>query len=107
MFTAFAPPAIRYPPSITVPSSQRSGRPAMYIGAAVVTSNNEIIVGFVSITRSRHNGRSASASTASAGVVTPLLLPSMARADESSHQRLRRQPADAVRDARHMSASAC
>ena len=52
MLTALAPPAIRYPPTITSRSVNHDGLPAMYIGAAVVTSSSEMIRGLVSITRS-------------------------------------------------------
>ena len=53
MFTAFAPPAMRYPPTNTASTSVHAGRPATNIGAIVVTSSSEMMRGFVSATRSR------------------------------------------------------
>jgi hypothetical protein len=53
MFTAFAPPAMRYPPTATSSTSPMDGVPATNIGAMVVTSSSEMIRGFVSEMRSR------------------------------------------------------
>ncbi len=63
MFTAFAPPAIRYPPIATSSTSESDGVPATNIGAIVVTSSSEMMRGFVSITRSRTSVRVSDAAT--------------------------------------------
>ena len=52
MLTAFAPPAMRYPPIETINTVNQVGEPAAYMGAIVVTSNNEIMRGLVSVRRS-------------------------------------------------------
>ena len=57
MFTAFAPPAIKYPPAKTASTRVQLGLPATNMGAIVVTSSSEMIRGFVSATRSRMNAR--------------------------------------------------
>ena len=56
MFTAFAPPAMRYPPIVTSSTESHVGEPAAYIGATVVTSSSEMIRGLVSAIRSRDSG---------------------------------------------------
>ena len=67
MFTAFAPPAIRYPPTSMIIASPKLGRPATYIGAIAVTSSSEMILGLVRVTRS---ASSDGLFAATAGAVT-------------------------------------
>src|SRR5690349_25106425 len=55
MLTAFAPPAIRYPPINTTSTLIHVGLPATNMGATVVTSRSEMMRGLVSITMSRSN----------------------------------------------------
>ncbi len=54
MLIALAPPAIRYPPTITHSTCDTVGSPAgvMNIGAMVVTSSSEMMRGLVRVTRS-------------------------------------------------------
>ena len=54
MLTVLAPPAIKYPARATHPIKLQLGTPwsVMNIGAIVVTSSNEMILGFVRATRS-------------------------------------------------------
>ena len=65
MFTALAPPAIKYPPRDTQRTAMKLGVPATYIGAMVVTSSSEMIFGFVSATRSETSVRPRVPATAS------------------------------------------
>jgi hypothetical protein len=71
MFTALAPPAMRYPPVNTASTSVHVGCPATNIGAIVVTSSSEMILGFVSATRSRQIERVPVMATASVTVRWP------------------------------------
>ena len=77
MFTAFAPPAIRYPPTSTISTSASSGLPATNIGAIVVTSSSEMMRGLVSITRSCSSVRPAGAGAT--GLDVTLLFSSLLR----------------------------
>ena len=61
MFTAFAPPAMRYPPMKTTSTRSQLGRPATNIGAIVVTSSSEMIRGLVSATKSAARRRAPEA----------------------------------------------
>ena len=73
----------------------------MYMGAAVVTSSSEMIVGLVSITRSRHNGRVAAVSEVRTGVVTLPLQPSAVHAVGLWRRSLRHPAVGALRVALH------
>jgi hypothetical protein len=57
MFTALAPPAMRYPPIRTTSTNSQLGVPATNIGATVVTRRSEMILGFVSAIRSAIRAR--------------------------------------------------